>query len=286
MSPTTRTNTHQQRLGRVMDYIYDHLEDDISIDRLAEVAHLSPYHWHRIFTAMRGETVANTVKRLRLQRAAERLANSDQPIKDIAARAGYTAIESFTRAFKQAYAKSPADYRANGTHAAFKIALAAQGPDRFPVEVLDVPALSCAGVAHQGEYLGIDQAIGQLFAALAGLGALNQETRMLALFYDDPDLKAAAQLRSIGCATIDTTVELAAPVQAITIRGGLYARLNYQGPYADMKDAYRWLYGVWLPASGYDAADAPAFEEYLNNPQEVAPTELLTDIYLPLEALK
>ena len=64
--------------------------------------------------------------------------------------------------------------------------------------------------------------------------------------------------------------------------GGLYARLRYKGPYADMKDAYRWLYNTWLPHSGYEAADAPCFEDYLNNPRDVPPTELLTDIHLPL----
>jgi len=106
---------YQRQLDRVVDYIYDHLEEDVRIDTLAEVACLSPYHWHRIFTAMRGETVAATVKRLRLQRAADRLANSDMPIEQIARRADYNTIEAFNRAFKAVYELPPAKYRANGS---------------------------------------------------------------------------------------------------------------------------------------------------------------------------
>ena len=69
--------SYQARLDRVVGHIYAHLDDDIRPEGLAEVACLSPYHWHRIYVAMRGETIGATIRRLRLQRAADRLANSD-----------------------------------------------------------------------------------------------------------------------------------------------------------------------------------------------------------------
>ena len=76
---------------------------------------------------------------------------------------------------------------------------------------------------------------------------------------------------------------LAPPVEETVLRGGLYARSRYRGPYADMGRAYRWLLGVWLPQSGYEPDDDPIFEAYLNNPQHVAPADLMTDIHLPLK---
>ena len=54
------------------------------------------------------------------------------------------------------------------------------------------------------------------------------------------------------------------------------------GPYAELDRAYTWLFGDWLPESGEEAADAPAVEEYLNDPRTVSPAELRTDIWLPL----
>ena len=50
-----------------------------------------------------------------------------------------------------------------------------------------------------------------------------------------------------------------------------------------MKGAYRWLLGAWLPQSGYEPDDDPIFEAYLNNPQQVAPADLMTHIHLPLK---
>ena len=159
----------------------------------------------------------------------------------------------------------------------------------FPVEIVEITPLFCAGVAHTGPYIQIDQAIGRLFGALASQALIPNPPRMLAQFLDDPDAVDGAQLRSIACMPLDPALvdanSLPEPVEQLTLRGGPYARLTYKGPYADMKDAYRWFYGVWLPASGYEPANAPAIEEYLNNPQEVPPTELLTHINLPIEAL-
>ncbi len=59
--------------------------------------------------------------------------------------------------------------------------------------------------------------------------------------------------------------------------------LRHKGPYSDMKAAYDWLFGEWLVQSGREVADAPVPEDYLNNPRDVPPTELLTDICLPLK---
>jgi AraC family transcriptional regulator len=276
--------SYETRLNRVVDYIYDHLEEDIGPDRLAEVACLSRYHWHRIYTAMRGETIAATVKRLRLHRAADRLANSNLPIREIGKRAGYGSVESFSRAFKEAYDRSPADYRANGSHAAFKAANAARDAAGFAVRMVDLPAMRCVGVSHKGSYMEIDRAMHRLFESLAARGFLATGTRMIALFFDDPDVVAVEHLRAKACTPIGAEAELSAPLEETILRGGLYARLRYQGPYADMKDAYRWLFSTWLANSAYEAADAPVFEEYLNSPRDVPPAALRTDIHLPLEA--
>ena len=83
--------------------------------------------------------------------------------------------------------------------------------------------------------------------------------------------------------TAPTDVPLKAPLVSRRIEGGDYAVLRHKGPYADMHAAYHWLYGTWLPASGREVRDTEMFEAYINNPREVAPTELLTDIHLPLK---
>ncbi|GLQ53166.1 AraC family transcriptional regulator [Devosia nitrariae] len=272
------------RLNRVLDYVYAHLEDDISFDRLADIACLSPYHWSRIYSAMRGETIVATIRRLRLQRAADRLANSDLDIGTVSARAGYGSTDTFGRAFKDAFGVSPAAYREGGSHAAFKAANAAGDAASFPVMVEILPQRRCAGIDHTGSYMEIDHAMGRLFTELVARQALPAQPTMIGVFFDDPDLGAEEDLRSRACLPVDETVAIDAPMVEMVLRGGRYAKLSYAGPYADMRGAYRWLLGVWLPGSGYEPDDAPIFEAYLNDPREVPQSELRTDIHLPLKA--
>src|SRR5689334_20842577 len=108
--PDTR-QTYQQRILDVLVHVQRHLDQELSLDELARVAHFSPYHFHRIFRAMVGESVKEHVRRLRLERAASRLKRTDQPIVRIALDAGYEAHESFTRAFGEMFGVPPARYR-------------------------------------------------------------------------------------------------------------------------------------------------------------------------------
>lgn len=283
-SKATTAADYRQRMNRVTDFLHRHLDENIRIDELADVAHLSPYHWHRIYTAMQGETVANTLKRLRLERAANSLANSTTSIRSIAETAQYSTPEAFGRAFKGAYNMTPAAYREQGSHNEFKNANLLDDHERFDVKIEPLGFSDCAMVPHTGSYMQINHAMGTLFGALAGQQLLNQNSVMLAIFYDDPELIPEAGLRSAACSPVEGGTVLEKPLEKTTLLQGDYAKLLYTGPYADMKDAYQWLYGTWLPNSGHTVADAPAVECYLNNPQEVSPNELQTLLCLPLES--
>ncbi|WFE74229.1 GyrI-like domain-containing protein [Roseinatronobacter sp. S2] len=284
MPKYTTRQSYLERLNRVDDYIHAHLDADLSIERLAEVACLSPYHWSRIYAAMRGETVAVRIRRLRLQRAADRLANTDIALDRISELAGYSSTDTFGRAFRDAFGEPPAQYRALGKHAAFKQAISTCDARCFPVSVVTLPDQRCAGVDHIGSYMRIDHAMGRLFTALSKQGTLPEVPSMIGVFFDDPDLGEEAALRSRACMPVGNDVAINTPLAATMLKGGLYAKLNYTGPYAAMRDAYRWLLGTWLPASGYEPGDAPVFEVYLNDPGQVPQSELRTDIHLPLKA--
>jgi len=123
MNESAHRTRYETRLARVLDPIYDHLDEPLDMGRLAEIACLSPYHWHRIYQAMYGETVATTVRRLRLHRAAGYLANSSMPIAEIAERSGYSSLRSFSRTFRAVCGVPPARYRRQGTHSRFRPAL-------------------------------------------------------------------------------------------------------------------------------------------------------------------
>lgn len=269
---------HAEKLRRVTEYIHDHLDDDLDLNRLADIACLSPHHWHRIYHAVHGETLAASVKRLRLHRAAGDLANTPLPIAKVARRSGYEDVSSFTRIFKAAYGMTPARFRVAGQHAAFKQAQAAS-PAAHPVRVERLPALAAIGLEHHGSYMTIGRAFETLLGRHLSRGDVRPPLRMVGLYRDDPASTPEAALRSAAC----LVVEPGHPLANVSIRGGWYAVLTYRGPYATMHEAYRWLYGTWLVGAGLAPADAPLVEEYLNDPRTTAPGELITEIRLPLE---
>jgi len=276
-----RTN-YAKRLARVTAYIYEHLDEDIDLAVLAEVAALSPWHWHRIYHALHGETVAATVRRLRLQRAAADLANTTLAIEDIARRAHYEAVPSFSRAFCAAYGLPPAQYREQGGHARFG-EHASQGENLvYSIEIVDLPTLHLAAVGHVGSYMQIGQAFDQLFGMLAARGQIAPGMRSIGVYLDDPSAVAEERLRAQAGIVITDGFAMAAPLEPVIVRAGTYAVLRHKGPYADMRAAYDWLFGEWLVRSGHEADDAPVFEEYLNNPRDTPPTALRTDIHLKL----
>nr|QQZ49490.1 helix-turn-helix transcriptional regulator [Phenylobacterium glaciei] len=127
--PVTR-ESYARRLNRVAEHIWAHLDEPLDLAALAEVACLSPFHFHRIYRVLIGETVTETVSRLRLQRASMELARSTTPISEIARRAGYASNPAFTRAFRTVYDLAPA---------AFRRARATPGVSPMPVEIQDRP---------------------------------------------------------------------------------------------------------------------------------------------------
>ena len=275
---------YQERLSRVVAYLHDHLSEPLDLNRLAEVAHLSPCHWHRVYHALYGETLADTVRRLRLHRAAGDLANTALSIEQVARQCGYPNSQSFTRAFRSGYGVSPSGYRAKGHHVVFRQGSAPVAEAGYTVVVRHVPAVPLAGMAHQGAYMRVGKAFEVAYTRLAAQGLIWPEARWMAVFEDDPSALPESQLRSRAGLSLPPGHRgpVLPPLEAFSLGGGVCAVLRHQGPYASMRAAYQWLFGTWLVQSGHEAANLPVFEAYLNNPRDTAPADLLTDIHLPL----
>jgi AraC family transcriptional regulator len=276
---------YQERLSRVTAYMHDHLAESLDLNHLAEVAHLSPFHWHRVYQALYGESIATTVRRLRLHRGTGYLANTTLPVEQVARKCGYPNAQSFARAFAAHYGMSPTRYRTEGAHMAFRQGqvdagkVAAAG---YTVTVRYVPQVQLAGMAHRGAYMQVGKAFELAFARMAAQGLMRCDTRWMAVYYDDPFVVPEAQLQSRAGLSVPAGCAAQTPLEPFTLGGGLCAVLRHQGPYATMGAAYQWLYGQWLVQSGYEAGDSPVFEEYYNNPRDTPPDQLLSDIYLPL----
>jgi len=98
-------------LFRALSYIESHLDEELSLDRVAGTAYYSPYHFHRLFRRFTGQSLAEYIRRLRLESASV-LLRSGRGVTETALASGYWTHEAFTRAFRRRFGRSPRQFAA------------------------------------------------------------------------------------------------------------------------------------------------------------------------------
>lgn len=280
---------YRERVNRVIFHVEARLGESMTLEELARVASFSPFHFHRIFAAFTGESLATFIRRLRLERAAQRLLHHGVPVTDIALGAGYETPSAFTRAFSALFGVSPTEYRKRREPAPLGGArsLAAETEQEVPAmtpEIRTIDPIPVLFVRRTGPY---DQAAAEAFGALCGFagprGLLGPKTRIIGISHDDPHVTEESKFRYDACLTFDREVKEEGEVGRKTIPGGRYAVFLHEGAYEGLQAAYDGIFGSWLPASGERLRDEPSFEVYLNSPDQVKPEDLRTEIWLPLQ---
>ncbi|HKU44801.1 MAG TPA: AraC family transcriptional regulator [Polyangiales bacterium] len=290
------------------EHIVRGMDEALDLDALAHQAALSPLHFHRIFRGMLGETPLELHRRLRLERAAWRLAHSHERVTSIAFEAGYETHESFTRAFREAFAASPSEFRdrarrsrsqctpsprtelaaRSGVHfrepadAELRWDFAGGGAD-MQVEIETLPERRVAAVSHVGPYNTISEAFARLGAIVHPAGLLaHPGVAMVAICHDDPETKPAAELRADAGLVVPSGVALPEPLHELRLPAGRYARTTHAGPYDGLGDTWANFLGRWLPESGERLGNGVMFELYRNTPENAAQPDLRTDLYLSI----
>ncbi len=274
---------YTKRMDKVLEYIQDHLDDELSLDRLAGVACFSQYHFHRIFSGMVGEAVKSYIRRLRLEKAAGKLKQTDSAVTMIAFETGFETHESFTRAFRKMFGVSPLCYRKanqidfNNSHINYWKEIT------MKVEIVEMEDMDVVFVRHIGPYNMCGAAWETLCQWAGPEGLLQPGAKMLGLSFDDPQVTPPEKLRYDACIEILQSIEVEAPVDTKNVKGGRYAMSTHFGPYDTLSETYAQLCGQWVPQNGHEIADRGCIEIYQNNPEDTEPEDLITDIYIPLK---
>ena len=297
MKPDTRS-FYGRAVQAAIEHIASHLDDALELQALGRIACLSPFHFHRVFRGMVGETPLELTRRLRLERAAWRLKDKQRAITEIAFDAGYETHEAFTRAFRSSYSTSPSGFRlrkyprieiaaACGVHFTADGVIPAfiprdSGGLTMEVEIKEMPELRVGAVKHVGPYNQIPKAFERLGAVAGPAGLLRHAGSMIAIYHDDPETTPQDQLRSEAALVVPEGIELPEGLVEEHIAGGRYARTLHVGPYEQLGDVWARFLGEWVPASGNRIGDGVSYEIYLNNPTQVPKQELRTELYVPL----
>ncbi|HBN31814.1 MAG TPA: hypothetical protein DD416_11485 [Rhodobacteraceae bacterium] len=145
------------------------------------------------------------------------------------------------------------------------------------------PERRVAAIAHTGIYQELATAFAAAGQALGAAQAFGRVNEMIAVYHDDPKTTPANKLRSHAGFVLKHGQYAPEGMDTLLLRAARCVVLRHQGPYEGLAQSYDWLLSVWLPASGEVRAQAPTFEIYLNTPENTAPADLVTMVYLPLE---
>jgi AraC family transcriptional regulator len=298
---TITRRSHESRVLRVLTYMQRHLDCDMTLEELARLAHFSPFHFHRVFRGVVGESIGEHLRRLRLERAALRLRTTSDSVIYIALDAGYDAHEAFTRAFRAAYQMSPTQFR-SCSDVSIELSAPSQvhyepnavaitfvplkGASMIDVRVETIQPLRVAYIRGNGPYAQMFPPLWKRFNEIVNLRGLRKpEAWYLSICLDDPQATEPDKIRGDACVSVDDSFSLQAndELKLQTIPAGMYAIARYVGPYSGLGAAWGELCGQWIPANQYQFRQAPCFEVYRSDPKTTPQEQLLTEIYEPVQ---
>ena len=315
---------YAERVNAAIDFIELHLAEDLSLEQIAAVAHFSPFHFHRIFGMLVGETLSRFINRLRLERAATMLIQQPhRSVTDIASSCGLHNPSSFARSFRDMYDMSASEWRDSGFHSYQKenatsvrdlVGDMSTGSDEYGivetrlgvaahqswtircgslpntvVEIVDMPDIEVAYVRHTGRYQGAAEVFAEIFGKLmkwaAPRGLVNEQAAVLAVYHDNPGITDDDKLRVSACIEVPTSVLAEGEIGRMRISGGSCAIARFELGAQDYGAAWFAVVGGWLPESGYEPDDRHPFERYPMTSTTSTGTEVV-DICVPVRPLR
>ncbi|MGE5591523.1 MAG: AraC family transcriptional regulator [Bacillota bacterium] len=272
-------------IDRAVAYIEGHLTGPLSLQEAARLAGYSPFHFHRLFLAVTGETFAAYVRRRRLSESARVLAESGRRTLDVALEYQYESQEAFTRAFRRQFGVTPGQYRRWGPAANLTgrpPQSFAQGGKVMEPRIVEKDAFAIMGMVYFGENRNgeITQLWTEFNRRFEKVPHRLSEGAYGFCFMDE---KTNPNFWYICAAPISRIGEIPMEMVAKTVPAHTYAVFTHRGPIATLHDTYAQAYGTWLPNSGYEPAATFDFEYYDDRFTGVDDPASELDIYIPIK---
>lgn len=288
-------NSHPQRFKKVLQYIDTALDQELSIEELSAVAAFSKFHFHRQFSAAFGISVFSYVQLCRLKRAAHQLAfRPGMSVIQIAIEHGYNEPESFSRAFKRHTGQSPTAFRKSPHWEAWDVLQLnyrelrkqhmAMNYDFTQVRLVDFPTMSIAAREHRGHPALIGKTIREFIDWRKQQRLSPKRYATFNILHTHPDEVAPADFRFDIATSVETNFTTTdAHIVLKQIPAGPCAVLRHVGSDEQLEQSIQFLYAQWLPQSGRELRDYPLFLQRHNFYPDVAESELILDLFLPLK---
>jgi AraC family transcriptional regulator len=272
-----------ERVNRAIDHIVRNLAATLSLEEVSAAACFSPFHFHRVFKALLGETLNQFVKRQRLERALYLMSHAPRrSLMDVAMDCGFSSSSDFSRSFKQRYGTAPSifdlgTFRRSRSEelerflssqdggSRFTSLPVGENPDGFEAHVRHLPARTVAYIRVLDPYReGMAQAAYERLLAWATPRGL-ADGQWLGYMWDEPEIVARKDCRYDAALVVDD-VRPAGEIGRFEFPAMRVAQVAFSGGIELEMRAIDWLYKTWLPQSGFVPDDQPAFESWIGRP--------------------
>jgi len=303
---------YKLRIDRVLQYIDANLTNKISLAEVAEISHFSAFHFHRIFSAIIGETVNDYISRRKIECAVNLLIfKKELSITQVAFDSGFSSSANFSKAVKLHFGFSPSELRNPDKVKDSKIGKISSkyGKDFNPsdlypnritndvinnsrleninmnIEVREMSSQRVCTLASQGGYQpeAIYGAWDKLINWATNHGISPEQQARFAFAFDNPTITPIDKCRYDASIVISNDMPVNLPFKSSEIPAGKYAVLYYKGSPEETLKAQMSIYSDWLPDSGFEPDDFPMLENYLNDARVDGYLEM--EIYVKLKSL-
>jgi len=296
------TDIYRQRINQVIDYLNDNLDRPVSLEELASVAFFSPFHFHRIFVAMMGETVKAFTSRMRNEKAARLLKFSKKSITEIAAECGFSSNATLSRLFKQYFAVSPRQYRKGEKIKNSKIRkdlqpiieyhceLKQQELEKlFPVQIKQLTERRIAYIRVTDAFREgvVISAFAKLVSWAKDVGLYESET-IFGMSKDDPEVTPKEKYRYEACITLPDNFKVSShdQVQTTVLPACKYAFTGVSGDINLVATGINYLFDNWLINSDYECETQAGLEVFLDKENICNWSHFDLNIGIPVKKIK
>ena len=299
-----------RRINLALEFIEDHLDETILLDDVARASHFSPYHFHRLFHGIVGETVNDYITRKRMERAAKRLVYKVEfSITQIAEMGGFSSSANFSKAFKLYFGVSPSALRNPETSEKSKIGKlyskygkafdpkqmysqfvtnsGAFCPNKLKellmkIKVKEMPEQNIAYLSSPGGYEleSVYSTWEKVLNWAENMGVEAGIDKRFAFCHDNPSVTPESKCRYDAAIIVDSDTKVNAPYVRSAIPAGKYAVSYYKDSAEKINNFMTELCSHWFPSSGFEPDNYPPMFNYLNDSRKDSYVEM--DVYIKL----
>ncbi|MGH1518573.1 AraC family transcriptional regulator [Chryseobacterium sp. JK1] len=296
---------YKKRIVKTIQYIDTHLDADLSLERIAEISAYSPFHFHRIFKLVTGETLQNYISRKKIEKSALYLAvRKEMEIKDIYLELGFSNHSVFSKTFKKHYGMPPSEFRRNAPekfHRILQIQSKNGQPDavfstyicvienllnwtkmNLKIEVKEMPEMNLAAVMS----LGIEK-VEPSYNVLISWAKKNhlfprENVKMISVYHDSFKVTTPDKVRIHACMLLDEKLESQkGEIFPETIDAGKYIVGSGEVTLHDFEQCWVSLF-LWMNENHYSMRKSFPFEIYHSNFKEHPEGKMFVDFCIPI----